>query len=558
MYSKKNILCISILFILLLLPTFFALFTAIDIEASLFKKAAFLFFVILLLCIPATFLKARTYFLVEGIGNFLFFPIDITSLYLNGQSTSKAFLENIYHTNVGEAVELLSMFWYLVVVVVLLWLLYFWLTFQVKNERLIPSKWAKYILAMTAGSIVLIFIAMLVLLMRVHQERSVKETLQDAWEHVESKFYKIYPYNLYIETFDILREQSTNRQLAKEVETFSFGIRPTTHKEPELYIFVIGETARYDHLGINGYERQTTPLMAQKDHIISYDSVYSQANLTSYSVPLLITRANAAHPDIAYREKSVPEAFQEAGYKAGWVTKQITNPFLNRIINACDYSHCYIKGMETADNYDIEMLDMLRAWNEDTAQFIVIHTLGNHFRYSLRYPQEYEVYQPALGEDFTYAMISESNKELFVNAYDNAILYTDYFLNELINYVDSLDRVAAICYISDHGESLWDTEQKMSLHGSYQVSEYEYHVPMLIWYSDEYAARYPDKISTMEQNKTKLLSSSVVFHSLLDMADIRTAIDSTKSICSDYLQEQDTIYVTTGSGSVMPWSFRVK
>ena len=212
--------------------------------------------------------------------------------------------------------------------------------------------------------------------------------------------------------------------------------------------------------------------------------------------------------------------------------------------------------MEVEGNYDMEMIDKLREWNQDTAQFIVLHTLGNHFRYSLRYPKEFEVFQPTLGEDFNYAMIAESNKELFVNAYDNALLYTDYFLNELINYVDSLDKVAAICYISDHGESFWDDERKMSLHGSYQVSEFEYHVPMLLWYSDEYAARYPQKVEMMTANKSKLVASDVIFHSLLDMANITSIVDSTKSFCSPYLEARDTIFVMTGSGEVLPWRFR--
>lgn len=556
MYSKKNILYLSALFLLLLLPTIFAFFTAIDIQASLFKRLAFLFLVILLLAIPATFLKARAYFLIEGIFNFLFFPIDIVSLYLNGQSTSKAFLENIYNTNIGEAIELLSMFWYLVIIVVALWVLYFWLAFQVKNERIIPAKIAKYILGLTGSSFVILFIAMMTLILRVHNERTIGVSIRDAFELVGNKFYKIYPYNLYIETADIISERATNRRLAKEVSSFQFGIPKMEQPGDELYLFVLGETARYDHFGFNGYNRPTTPYLDQRSNFISYDSVFSQANLTANSVPLLISRANVQQPEVAYREKCIVEAFQEAGFAGGWLTKQIPNPFIRRIMGACNYAYYYAKGMEVEGNYDMEMIDKLREWNQDTAQFIVLHTLGNHFRYSLRYPKEFEVFQPALGEDFNYAMIAESNKELFVNAYDNALLYTDYFLNELINYVDSLNKVAAICYISDHGESFWDDERKMSLHGSYQVSEFEYHVPMLIWYSDEYAARYPQKVATMTANKSKLIASDVMFHSLLDLAGITALVDSTKSFCSPYLQERDTIYVMTGSGEVLPWRFR--
>ena len=96
----------------------------------------------------------------------------------------------------------------------------------------------------------------------------------------------------------------------------------------------------------------------------------------------------------------------------------------------------------------------------------------------------------------------------------------------------------------------------MWTHGSYQVSEFEYHVPMLLWYSDEYAARYPQKVEMMTANKSKLVASDVIFHSLLDMANITSIVDSTKSFCSPYLEARDTIFVMTGSGEVLPWRFR--
>ena len=61
--------------------------------------------------LPTLFVKARTYFIIVGIFNLLFFPIDIASLYLNRQSTSRAFLQNILYTDLQEAGELLASMW---------------------------------------------------------------------------------------------------------------------------------------------------------------------------------------------------------------------------------------------------------------------------------------------------------------------------------------------------------------------------------------------------------------------------------------------------------------
>ena len=77
----------------------------------------------------------------------------------------------------------------------------------------------------------------------------------------------------------------------------------------------IGEAARYDHFGINNYSRNTTPYLSALDNAISFESIYAQANLTNYSIPFILTRATADNPNVMYEEKSVVEAFQEAGYK---------------------------------------------------------------------------------------------------------------------------------------------------------------------------------------------------------------------------------------------------
>ncbi len=562
--KTRNIIRISLLFLLLLLPVFCALVMAVDIQYSWLKKIAYIAVVLVLLAIPALFLKTRAYFIIEGIFNFFFFPIDIASLYLNKQSTSTAFLNNIFATNPSEALELLGSLWQVVVVVVLLWIIYFFLAFRVENKRLLPQKATKIIL-ISAGILFIIgLVAMLILTTRNHKDRSVKDTIENAFDLVWMKLYKIYPYNLYIETIDILEQKHQQNQLQKQVESFTFGLTPKATNEPELYILVIGETARYDHFGINGYERNTTPLLAQKPNLVSFDSAFSQANLTATSLPLIVSRITAKNPEQAYAEKSVGEAFQEAGFKTGWLTKQIPYPFVNRIMSQSDYAYFWSKGIDVVGNYDMDMVPKMSEFIEDTLQFFVLHSLGCHFRYELRYPDSFKHFQPMFDGLVSYTSITEENSDKLINAYDNGILYTDYFLSNLIDYVDSLDRVAAILYISDHGESFWDDERKLVLHGSYQVVDVEYHVPLIVWYSDEYQAKYPAKTASLQANKSTLISSGVVFHSLLDMADISSSqspeneiVNKSRSICSPALLRQDTFYIITGSGDTEKHSFSI-
>ena len=549
----KQILCIATLFLLLLLPILYAFFTAIDLEYSWLKRLAFFVVVIVLLLVPASFIKTRTYFLVEGFFNFFFFPIEIASLYLNMQSTSTAFLQNIINTNIHEALELIISVWPVCIGIVFLWIVYFFLATRLSNEYLFSHKVRIGILCSLIIALIAGWTTMIGLQKSVYRDKPTPIAIKDATDAMWIKLYKIYPYNLYIEAIDILQARKQQNELQKEVESFSFGIHSQIDNTSALYVLVIGEAARYDHFGINGYERNTTPLLSQTANIVSYRSAFSQANLTFYSVPLIITRATAEHPEIAYKEKSLLEAFQEAGYKSGFLTTQTPSNLTIRTMNACNYAFYTAKNIDIDGNYDIELLNRLKDYRQDSVQFFTLHTLGCHLRYEQRYPKEMATFQPVLGNSFSYSMISEENKDKLINAYDNAILYTDYFLNTLIRYMDSLDCPAIMLYISDHGESFWDDNRKLSLHGSYQISEYEYHVPLIVWYSDEYAETYPNKVVTLQQNKNTPVSSDVIFYSMLDLAGINDIVDSTRSICSPCLEPQDTICMATGSGNVEQW-----
>ena len=221
-----NITRIVILFLLLLIPAFYAVFTAIDMEYSWLKKAAYMVVVIALLLLPALVFKAKTYFILEGIFNFFFFPIDIASLYLNRQSTSVPFLENILHTDLHEATELLASIWPLCLTVIALWVLYFFLAARVQNTYLLHRRARIGLLSCFAFVVICGLCVLWRHERRINPSRSYLTTLVDVKDDVLIKFYKIYPYNLYVETSDIIQENRNQRRMQEQLSTFHFGIQP--------------------------------------------------------------------------------------------------------------------------------------------------------------------------------------------------------------------------------------------------------------------------------------------------------------------------------------------
>lgn len=96
----------------------------------------------------------------------------------------------------------------------------------------------------------------------------------------------------------------------------------------------------------------------------------------------------------------------------------------------------------------------------------------------------------------------------------------------LANLIDELDRTgrpAALIYVSDHGEDIFDDSRGRFLHASPVPTYWQLHVPMLVWTSRSYDAIYPEKAEALKANADAQVSSSAsVFHTLLDLAGIRS------------------------------------
>lgn len=548
--SKKNIICIALLFMLLLIPNICALFMAADMEGSWVMKIGYMGMVAICLLIPALIFKARTYFIIEGILNFLFMPIDIGSLYLNKQSASKLFLNSILQTNPLEAIELLQSLWSICLVVFILWGLYIYLCITLPNLPLFSKKLRYYGIIAALLMTMATYAAQTLLIYTISPNYTTSRLMKESMDKFGMKFQKIYPYNLYINACKLWQDKMAWRRAQQDLDSFTFGITQRDSIDQHLFILYIGEAARYDHFGINNYSRNTTPYLSALDNAISFESIYAQANLTNYSIPFILTRATADNTNVMYEEKSVVEAFQEAGYQTAFISKNSYTPFTMRIMNSCDYHYIFSKGLDAVESYDIDIIQQVKEIYNTQGQFIVLHSLGSHFKYNLRYPKNAEYYTPSLQANDGYSKITEEHKDLLINAYDNSIRYTDYVLGSLIQWVDSLNQKAVIMYISDHGESFWDDERKLSLHGSYELCEAEYHVPCIIWYSNEYKEAFPNKVEKLSDNKTVAANSSVTFSTLLDLANLSEVVDSTRSLCSPHIQAIDSFPVLNGAGEI--------
>jgi lipid A ethanolaminephosphotransferase len=299
---------------------------------------------------------------------------------------------------------------------------------------------------------------------------------------------------------------------------------PTAASERKLMIFVVGEAGRTDHFSVNGYGRQTNPHL-EKEDVVSFTDISSCGTTTAVSVPCMFSiYTRQEFNDVKGKKvENVLDVFQHAGVSVLWrennsnsksVASRVTyqDYRTNKKNPLCNDGECRDEGMLVGLQEHIDS----RGKGDI---FIVLHQLGSHGpAYYKRYPPRFEKFIPTCKSN----QLEECSVEEIVNAYDNTILYTDYFLSKVIALLKNNENHfrTAMVYMSDHGESLG--ENGVYLHGLpyFIAPKSQKHVACLFWFGQDYPVDRED----LRQRAGLPYSHDNIFHTLLGMMAIETSV----------------------------------
>lgn len=300
------------------------------------------------------------------------------------------------------------------------------------------------------------------------------------------------------------------------------GPRMAARQRPFVLVMVVGETARAANWGLAGYVRPTTPQLAQLP-VVAFDDVTSCGTNTETSVPCMFAPVGRRDYDEARirRSESLLQVVARAGVGVRWRDNQsgckgvcdgLPYENVRDVVPAlCDGEHCLDEGL----------LAGLPAWLQQVqgTQLLVLHQLGNHGpSYFRRYPKAFERFTPACQQDD----LRRCSQQEIVNAYDNALLYTDHVLAELVRTLGAAaGRVdSAMVYVSDHGESLG--ENNLYLHGlPYAIApDVQKKVPMVMWASEGAGV----DTACLKRRAAQPAAHDHLFHTLLGLLDVRTSV----------------------------------
>lgn len=362
----------------------------------------------------------------------------------------------------------------------------------------------------------------------------------------------LYPYNVLYNLDFAIKKYDRILHYPKTSEDFTFGAQRDTAAlakykgEREIYVLILGETARAVNWHSYGYERNTTPQTDTIPHLIRYRDVLTQSNTTHKIVPMVLSAADARNFDIIYKSKSIITAFKEAGFKTIFLSNQNYNKsFAYYHFHEADIKVSLKEKNDSA--LDHELLPFFdNAIEKDTTSnlFIILHLYGSHFNYHERYEAKFRKFVPDRAE-----RISSRYKTELWNSYDNSILSTDDLIARIIHKIEEVKSPGTVLYLSDHGEDMLDDKRERFLHASPVPTFYQLQIPYLVWMSDAYIANNPQKYRQAKIHSNYPISNNTVFHSLLDLASIQTPyLDSTLSVSSPALKIVPREYLNDHDG----------
>ena len=305
--------------------------------------------------------------------------------------------------------------------------------------------------------------------------------------------------------------------------------------KPRLVFLVVGETARADHFSLNGYERNTNPRLEQRKGLINFSNFSACGTSTALSVPCMfsqLSRDNFSNGE-ARNSDNVLDILQRAGVDVLWLDNNSSSKGVAARVPHEDFRKPENNPVCNPECRDEGMLEKLPEWiarNPGRDKIVVLHQMGNHGpAYYKRYPPEFERFQPVCKTN----ELDQCSVEAINNAYDNAILYTDFVLDLAIDLLQQYDSryATALWYMSDHGESLG--EKGIYLHGLpyFLAPDAQTRVPSILWLG----GNIPDSLrQTASVKRDRPLSHDNLFHSLLGLFGVETAVhDPNLDIFSD-------------------------
>jgi len=363
-----------------------------------------------------------------------------------------------------------------------------------------------------------------------------------SWDHsvakLENRFEPVAPWNIiagyskYKRVLITMQERLAQNSEIPPLEAF----KDTNINEQPTMVLVIGESTNANRMSLYGYPRKTTPLLdGIRDELVVFNDVISPRPYTIEALEQILSFGDQQNPDEYLTRPTLMNMMKQADYKSYWITNQQTQTKRNTMLLTFSQQmdeQVYLNNnrVQNSNQFDEAVLKPFEEVLDDKAprKFIIVHLLGTHRAYHYRYPETFKKFDT---RQHVPAWVPDEDLDEY-NSYDDAVLYNDYVVSNLIRILKKKTKNSTLVYFSDHGEEVYDSAGHLFT-GRNEASPTPamYTVPFITWFSPSWKSH--SDVQPLKSYEDRPYLNSDFIYSWADLADVTfKSNDLTRSIFS--------------------------
>lgn len=315
-----------------------------------------------------------------------------------------------------------------------------------------------------------------------------------------------------------LEEYFTNPKLLVENDSVSNDI-----------VLIIGESLSKSHMSLYGYNKETNPLLSELQDdsmLLVFENVLTPELSTIATFKCIMSTYKPEYNDDInwYECTTLLEVMSLAGYKTAWMSNQSAYGIYDNVITK------YAELVDTTifvgnrfsgsfkDDLDELLLDIETDEVHQSAQkrFHIIHMMGSHPAFNMRYPKNYSRFQE---EDYEALPVHQRKT---IAEYDNSVLYNDSVVCELMNRYK--DNSAVVIYMSDHSIDIFegtDSYVGHALRNNAKSVEVSSKIPFMIYVTPQFVSNNTELFERMKISVGKDFRTDDIIYTIMDIAGVR-------------------------------------
>ena len=262
--------------------------------------------------------------------------------------------------------------------------------------------------------------------------------------------------------------------------------------------------------------------MLNKKQLAAFGNATSVGVHTMVSVPYMLTGLQGSDPNGAvYRTPTIFDYAVSRGYNTAFLSAQDMRwGDLGQFVGNSGVEH-FLSGPQFNPNVSVhkgadDMLVLEKGVKPFLQEhpdpfFLVVQMDGSHYPYAEHMPNIRRTYAEHSPEEFKTFLPEDGENSL--NAYDNTVVYSDHYFDEIVKVVRQRDPNAWIFYCSDHGENITNLDGMFH----YTFGRNIIHVPLLVWPPQ-------NALAAIAKNSEKPVSQVDIVATALDLMGVSPVV----------------------------------